>query len=191
MNNIIGVDEVGRGCWAGPLLVVAARAKKTLPDGLADSKLLSKKQREALYILISETCDIGEGWVQPGEIDDLGLTRAMKLGVSRALMNLGALLDDHIIMDGLINYCPEEFTNVQTMAKADSLSPIVSAASIYAKVTRDAHMVRAAKFHPFYGFEHHVGYGTELHRMALKVHGVSKIHRLSYKPIRELVVSSL
>lgn len=185
--GLIGIDEVGRGCWAGPLLVVAARAKSDLPDGLADSKTLSKKQRESLISMITESCDIGEGWVQPHEIDELGLARAMKLGVSRALMDLGALLDDHIIMDGLVNYCPEEFIHVETMAKADNLSPIVSAASIYAKVTRDAHMVRAAKFYPFYGFEQHVGYGTELHRMALKVHGVSNIHRLSYKPIQALL----
>jgi ribonuclease HII len=181
---IIGIDEVGRGCWAGPLLVVAARTKRELPEGLADSKVLSKAQREKLYDKIKNSCDLGEGWVQPNEIDGLGLTRAMKLGVSRALMDLGALLDDEIIIDGLINYCPVEFSHVQTIAKADSSQPIVSAASIYAKVTRDQHMVRIAKFHPFYGFEKHVGYGTALHISALKTHGVSKIHRRSYKPVQ-------
>ena len=191
MGLMVGIDEVGRGCWAGPLLVVAARAKRTLPEGLADSKTLTKNQRESLYDAIVDSCELGEGWVQPEEIDKHGLTQAMRLGVSRALMALGVMLDEHIIMDGLINYCPADFTNVQTLAKADSLSPIVSAASIYAKVLRDKHMVRLAKFYPFYGFEKHVGYGTKLHLDTLKIHGISKIHRKSYKPIKEFLVVSL
>lgn len=182
--NIVGVDEVGRGSWAGPLLVVAARAKLDLPEGLTDSKLLSKAKREGLIEAIKAACDLGEGWVQPEEIDELGLTRAMKLGVSRALMALGVMSDESIIMDGLINYCSDEFTHVQTVAKADQTHPVVSAASVYAKVLRDEHMTRIAQFHPFYGFEKHVGYGTALHQNALKVHGVSKIHRKSYKPIQ-------
>lgn len=182
--NIIGIDEVGRGCWAGPLLVVAARAKVLLPEGLADSKLLSKAKRESLLDSIIETCEIGEGWVQPEEIDSVGLAGAMKLGVSRALLALGAEFHDAIIMDGTVNYCPDEFGQVETIAKADQLHPIVSAASIYAKVTRDAHMERIAQFYPFYGFEQHVGYGTALHSAALKVHGVSKLHRRSFKPIK-------
>lgn len=181
---MIGIDEVGRGCWAGPLLVVAARAKSTLPNGLADSKLLSKAKRESLLDAITASCDIGEGWVQPEEIDEVGLAGAMKLGVSRALLALGASLEEDIIMDGTVNYCPDEFLHVQTIAKADQLHPIVSAASIYAKVTRDAHMVRVARFYPFYGFEKHVGYGTAIHEAALKVHGISQIHRKSFKPIQ-------
>lgn len=181
---LVGIDEVGRGCWAGPLLVVAARARGELPTGLADSKALTKTQRENLLEAIKESCDLGEGWVQPDEIDTLGLARAMRLGVARALMDLGAMLDDDIIIDGLVNYCPAEFHSVQAIAKADVTQPIVSAASVYAKVTRDAHMVRAAKFYPFYGFEKHVGYGTELHRSLLKMYGVCKLHRKSYKPIQ-------
>lgn len=187
MSLFVGIDEVGRGCWAGPLLVVAARAKRTLPEGLADSKVLNKHQREAMLEAIIEACELGEGWVQPQEIDELGLTKAMRLGVSRALMDLGATLDDQIIMDGLINYCPEEFVNVETLAKADSLRPIVSAASIYAKVMRDRHMVRAAQFYPNYKFDQHVGYGTKLHLDMLKLYGASQMHRLSYKPIQALL----
>lgn len=188
MLGVIGVDEVGRGCWAGPLLVVAARAKTELPAGLADSKTLSKKQRENLYALIRQSCDLGEGWVQPEEIDSLGLSRAMKIGVSRALMALGVSFEDEIIIDGLVNYCPPEFVNVRAIVKADSIHPTVSAASIYAKVTRDAHMVRVAKFHPFYGFEKHVGYGTPFHQAALRIHGVSKLHRKSYKPVKAFLI---
>lgn len=188
MRAIIGIDEVGRGCWAGPLLVVAARAKSELPPGLTDSKLLTKLQREELIEPIKASCDLGEGWVQPEEIDSHGLANAMKLGVSRALMSLGVKPDDEIIMDGLVNYCPTEFTNVQTIVRADSSNPTISAASVYAKVTRDAHMVRVAKFHPFYGFEKHVGYGTALHRSALQIHGVSKLHRKSYKPVKAFLI---
>lgn len=188
MQAVIGIDEVGRGCWAGPLLVVAARAKTDLPEGLADSKVLSKKQRSLLYEPIKESCDIGEGWVQPEEIDSFGLARAMRVGVGRALMSLGVKPEDAIIMDGLVNYCPEEFINVQTIVKADASHPMVSAASVYAKVTRDAHMIRVAKFHPFYGFEKHVGYGTAFHEAALRIHGVSKLHRKSYKPVKAFLI---
>ncbi len=184
MATIVGIDEVGRGCWAGPLLVVAAKAVRELPEGLMDSKQLTRLQREALLEQITETCELGEGWVQAEEIDDLGLTRAMKLGVSRALMQLKVTLDEEIIIDGIINYCPEEFVNVTARAKADDNYPIVSAASIYAKVMRDKHMIRAAKYYPFYGFEKHVGYGTQLHRDMLKIHGVSRLHRRSYRPVQ-------
>jgi ribonuclease HII len=185
--KIVGIDEVGRGCWAGPLLVVAAMASADLPEGLADSKLLTKKQRENLIEDIKISCEIGEGWVQPEEIDKFGLAGAMRLGVSRALIALNADFEDEIIMDGTVNYCSEEFSNVSTVIKADQLHPIVSAASIYAKVTRDAHMARIAQFYPYYGFEQHVGYGTSLHQQALKVHGVSAVHRKSFKPIQALL----
>lgn len=186
MHNVVGIDEVGRGCWAGPLLVVAAKLKSSmeLPAGLADSKTLSRTQREAIFATLVEKFHFGEGWVQPEEIDQFGLTKAMRIAVSRALISLGTAHDTRIIIDGHINYCPEEYTHVQTVIKADSLHPVVSAASIYAKVKRDQHMSRLAKFHPFYGFEKHVGYGTELHRATLKLHGVSKIHRLSFKPVK-------
>ena len=187
---MVGIDEVGRGCWAGPLLVVAARQIGDLPAGLADSKALAKKQRESLFNDIQVTCDIGEGWVQPEEIDELGLTGAMRLGVSRALIQLNARDDEEIIIDGHINYCPEGFSNVTAVIRADDSHPIVSAASIYAKVTRDKHMARVAKFHPFYGFEHHVGYGTALHLSALKVHGACAIHRKSFKPVQDIIANA-
>jgi ribonuclease HII len=181
---MIGIDEVGRGCWAGPLLVVAARQTGCLVDGLADSKQLSKLQRETLFDDLRDNFAFGEGWVQPEEIDEHGLATAMRIGVCRALLDLKAEADEEIIMDGTVNYCPDEFINVTTLAKADQLNSIVSAASIYAKVTRDQHMHRIAQFHPFYGFEKHVGYGTALHMSALKVHGVSALHRRSFKPIQ-------
>lgn len=187
MSGLIGIDEVGRGSWAGPLLLVAARQKHDLPAGLKDSKLLSKKQRQDLIEDIKLACDLGEGWVQPEEIDQLGLTQATKLGVSRALLSLSAGFEETIIIDGNINYCSDEYVNVQAIVNADDTHPIVSAASIYAKVARDEHMVRLAPMYPKYGFEKHVGYGTEFHQLMLKVYGPSQIHRLSYKPVASLI----
>lgn len=184
---MIGIDEVGRGCWAGPMLVVAARQKIDLPKGLKDSKKLSKKQREELHGDIKEACDLGEGWVEPAEIDRVGLTEAMKLGVARALDAIGAAANEKIIMDGTINYCSEDFISVQCIARADDMHPIVSAASIYAKVTRDNKMTELAKEHPNYGFDKHVGYGTKVHIEALKEYGVCALHRVSYKPIQALL----
>ena len=187
MQSVIGIDEVGRGSWAGPLLVVAARAKTVLPDGLTDSKLLTRTKREELAQIIQQVCDVGEGWVQPEEIDEFGLAQAMRIGVSRALIAISCGLHEDVILDGKVNYCPPEFVNVKTIVKADISHPIVSAASIYAKVRRDEHMVRLARFYPFYGFEKHVGYGTALHSSLLKIHGVSKIHRKSYKPVKQFL----
>jgi ribonuclease HII len=181
---MIGIDEVGRGAWAGPLLVVAARHSMVLPDGLADSKVMSRRSREQQKQLIETTCDLGEGWVEPAEIDQFGLTKAMQLGVKRALESINAAPTEAIIMDGHINYCPATYTNVQAIIDADATHPIVSAASIYAKVTRDNYMAELAKTFPEYGFESHVGYGTAKHKAALATHGVTFVHRLSYKPIR-------
>jgi ribonuclease HII len=184
MNTVIGIDEVGRGCWAGPLLVVAARQKTELPTGVADSKVVSKPKREALFDAIGLSCDIGAGWVQPAEVDQLGLTEAMRLGVDRALSALEAAQDEPIIMDGNINYCAPEFTNVQCVVDADATHPIVSAASIYAKVLRDRYMAQAAIDYPGYGFEKHVGYGTKVHQLALATLGICELHRQSYKPVQ-------
>lgn len=181
---MIGIDEVGRGAWAGPLLVVAARQTGELPDGLADSKVLTKKQRETIYPLLTTNYQFGHGWVQPGEIDNMGLSEAMKLAVSRALTELQATEDEEIIMDGNINYCDPVFTNVTCIIKADADYPIVSAASIYAKVMRDSVMTDLAKEFPNHAFDSHVGYGTAKHIQALKDYGVTNIHRLSYKPVK-------
>jgi len=184
---MIGVDEVGRGCWAGPLLVVAARAKSELPVGLKDSKLLSKNQREEILNLLSICCSFGEGWVKPTEIDSFGLANAVRLGVKRALSNLGAAVNEEIIMDGKVNYLPKKFKLGTCLVDADNLVPIVSAASIYAKVTRDEYMAKLASKHPNYYFEKHVGYGTKAHMLALRSHGALKyVHRWSYLPVANL-----
>lgn len=184
---MIGIDEVGRGCWAGPLLVVAARSREPLSDGVADSKTLTKKKRQALMSEIENHCDLGEGWVSNDEIDKVGLTAAMRIGVKRALKAINAQSNEQIIMDGTINYCPDAFNNVTCQVKADASVPIVGAASIFAKVRRDQFMTNMSLEFPGYGFEKHVGYGTQAHLLALKSFGVTRLHRQSYKPVQAFI----
>jgi ribonuclease HII len=133
-------------------------------------------------------CDFGEGWVKASEIDSLGLAKALRVGVGRALKSLAAELDEDVIIDGKVNYLPKKFINGRALIDADNLIPVVSAASIYAKVSRDKYMAELAQKYPLYKFEDHVGYGTKAHLLALKSHGALKgIHRFSYQPIARLV----
>jgi ribonuclease HII len=181
---MVGIDEVGRGCWAGPLLVVAARANGKLPNGLTDSKLLSRKQRESINLQLITNCQFGEGWVSALEIDTCGLATALRLGVARALEKLKADSREEIIFDGKVNYIDSKFINSKCIIDADLKISIVSAASIYAKVTRDNFMSELAKKYPDYGFEKHVGYGTKAHSLALQNLGIIEgVHRTSFKPI--------
>jgi ribonuclease HII len=184
---MIGIDEVGRGCLAGPILVVAARQINDLPEGLVDSKILNREQREELFVLLAGTCDFGEGWVKSVELDRLGLTKAMRLGVKRALKALNAAYDGEIVMDGPVNYFSSRYKKIQCLIDADATIPLVSAASIYAKVRRDRYMIELADKHPKYGFESHVGYGTPSHLLALKKFGsLKRVHRQLYAPIKLL-----
>lgn len=187
MNSVIGIDEVGRGAWAGPLLVVAARQKADLSPNLKDSKLLSKTSRGSLLPGIKEVCDIGEGWVMPAEIDRLGLSEAMRLGVARALEAIDAWKNERIIVDGNINFCDSKYLRASAVVGADALFPVVSAASIAAKQARDNFMSRLPERYALWEFDRHVGYGTARHITLLKRHGVSDIHRRSYKPIKALL----
>lgn len=183
---MIGIDEVGRGAWAGPLLIVAAHGLRPLPPGLQDSKVLSKTRRYQLYRLLLYTCEFGEGWVAPGEIDRYGLSEAMRLGTQRALDALRASKTDKIIFDGKINYCDTSYFKSTAVIDADALFPIVSAASIYAKVTRDKYMSELPERYKSYEFDKHVGYGTALHVTHLKEYGISDLHRRSFAPIKAL-----
>lgn len=182
----LGVDEVGRGCWAGPLVAGAVILHKPI-RGLKDSKKLSKKQREVLTAEIRlHASAIGLGWVQPEEIDNIGLTEAVRLAMQRAVDEI-ILPYDELIIDGNINYLTHDHRS-KALVKADDLISAVSAASILAKVARDEWMAHEAhNMHPQYEFNSHVGYGTKRHMELLKLHGVSPLHRKSYKPIQALL----
>ena len=154
---------------------------------MRDSKLLSRKQREEILSMLSICCDFGEGWVKASEIDRLGLANALRLGVKRALSNLKVSVHEQIIMDGSVNYIPKKFRRAGCMIDGDALVPIISAASIHAKVARDRYMMMLAARHPGYLFENHVGYGTKAHMLALKKLGALKyVHRQSFLPVANL-----
>ncbi len=180
----VGIDEVGRGCWAGPLVVGAVIMSRPI-DGVKDSKLLSRTQRENLATqILAEAKDSGLGWVSPKEVDELGLSAATTLAIQRALLQIQIDYDE-IIIDGNINYLQQD-PRARAVIKADNLYPAVSAASIIAKVARDNYMREMAINYPNYAFEQHVGYGTSLHLARLKEFGVSSLHRLSFKPVAAL-----
>lgn len=182
---IVGIDEVGRGCWAGPLVAGAVMLQQPIP-GLKDSKKLSKLQRERLAEAVMESgASVGLGWVQPAEIDDIGLTAAVQLAMERALRQI-VLPYEEVIIDGNLNFLAH-LPHTRALIKADDSVPAVSAASIVAKVARDQYMTDVAVQYPGYGFEQHVGYGTARHRAGLQQFGVTDIHRRSYKPVQALI----
>ncbi len=182
---VVGIDEVGRGCWAGPLVAGAVILSRK-PKGLKDSKQLIKPERERLSAIIKERAlAFGIGWTDTETIDRIGITAAVKLAMERALEQI-AIMYDEIIIDGNHNFMAEN-PKARVVIKADTSVPAVSAASIIAKVARDNYMAEIAAEYPGYGFEQHVGYGTLMHRERLKLHGVSSLHRQSFKPIRALL----
>lgn len=186
--TIVGFDEVGRGCWAGPLVAGAV----ALPDNLdgapaiRDSKKLSRQQRNKANAWIhGHALACGIGWVWPAEIDELGVTESVRLAFTRALNEI-SIQYDQLILDGNINYFAGNPKSV-AIIKADDNVLCVSAASIIAKVARDEYMAELGESYACYGFDKHVGYGTTTHIEALRTYGVSDIHRLSYKPIQALL----
>jgi len=181
----VGIDEVGRGCWAGPLVAGAVILGEPIA-GLKDSKKLSKQQREKLAAEIQVSAlAIGLGWVTPQELDHIGLSAAVGLAMQRALEQI-AMPFTEVIIDGNINYFPRD-ERARAVIKADDTVPAVSAASIVAKVARDKYMAEIvhAKY-PEYAFDQHVGYGTGLHQQMLKLYGACEQHRLSFRPIQAL-----
>lgn len=184
---LLGIDEVGRGSWAGPLVVGAVVLGGAKIKGLTDSKLLLKKDRERLDKEIrASALAVGLGWVPAEEIDRNGLSWALKTAVKQAVNEIKVPYDE-IIIDGNVNFL--QGTNkskmVTTIKKADLLVPCVSAASVVAKVARDNYMARQSKDFPNHGFKRNVGYGTQKHQEAIKKHGVTPLHRLSYWPLRK------
>lgn len=187
--HIAGVDEAGRGAWAGPVCAAAMLLplhRHDLPDRLAgvrDSKLLAPARREALLPLILSVAEAaGVGWATPAEIDTLGIVPATRLAMVRAIRQLDgqvdALLIDYVRL-------PELTLPQRAIPKADVHCLSVAAASILAKVERDRLMETLDYHFPSYGFARHKGYGTRRHRQALARHGPCRIHRRSWRPVRE------
>lgn len=178
---IVGIDEVGRGCLAGPVVAAAVILNKPI-NGLMDSKKLSKSKRQELdKIIRSKSLDYGIGQTDIDEINKHGLTHAVSNAMREALKAINVKYD-HIIIDGNYNFLPD-IPNVELIVKADNSVPSVSAASIIAKVYRDNLMSDLAKEFPNYGFQKHVGYGTKLHLDMIEKHGPTSQHRMFYKPL--------
>ncbi|MGH7241347.1 MAG: ribonuclease HII [Candidatus Saccharimonadales bacterium] len=186
----VGIDEVGRGSWAGP--VVAGAVVLAMPiAGLKDSKKLTKSQREALALEINMHAGaVGIGWVEAPEVDRIGLTAAVGLAMQRALEQISVSFDE-VVIDGNLNYFPDD-SRAKAVIKADDSVPAVSAASIVAKVARDSYMANVAhQKYPEYAFDKHVGYGTSLHQQMLKLYGVTELHRKSFRPVQAIMADSL
>lgn len=185
---ILGIDEVGRGPWAGPLVVGAVVLGDVTIEGLTDSKKLTKKRRETLDIFIrQQAAGFGLGWVSSEELDEIGLSAALRLATVRAVEQINAPYHE-IIIDGTINFLKETSKGkyVTTLAKGDLLIPAISAASIIAKVARDSFMAEQDVLYPGYGFARHVGYGTAAHSQAIAKLGLTPLHRRSFAPIAKI-----
>jgi ribonuclease HII len=197
----LGIDEVGRGAWAGPLAVGAVVLDSArVPDGLADSKKLTKKQREKLTIEIKKSAvAIGVGWVSATDIDKIGLGPALKLAAQRTVAQIPPEIRaklDQIIIDGTVDLLagsvlagsdPAIASKVTILPKADAKIAAVSAAAIVAKVFRDHYMAQLEKVFPDYNFANHVGYGTALHQQKLTKFGIiTGVHRQSFAPIAKI-----
>ncbi|MEE9551806.1 MAG: ribonuclease HII [Gammaproteobacteria bacterium] len=185
-TRLAGVDEVGRGPLAGPVIAAAVILDSENPvHDLMDSKKLSKKKREYLATEISKKSRAWAiGRAEFNEIDDLNILQASLLAMSRAVSSL-SIQPDYVMVDGL--HCPVLEYHVEAVVRGDSIIPEISAASIIAKVARDNEMIAMDSEYPGYGFARHKGYPTREHLLALEELGVSAIHRRTYAPVRRLL----
>lgn len=182
---IVGIDEVGRGAWAGPLCIAAVGLNGAYIQGLTDSKKLSKKKRAMYELEIKRIAPhIGIGWVSAKHIDMIGMSAALKLAAKRAIAQLDSNSITQIIIDGTIMLLDDP--RATTMKQADLLVPSVSAASIIAKEARDRYMAACDSVVSGYTFSSHVGYGTKMHQDAINTIGASPLHRMSFSPLATL-----
>ena len=185
-SRIAGVDEVGRGCLAGPVVAAAVILDPNRPiKGLRDSKKLSAKKRDELAEEIKEKA---LAWsvaaMGPEVIDKINILQATLEAMKAAVEKL-PVEPDFVQVDG--NKLPKWKWLSEAVVKGDDKVEWISAASIIAKTTRDAYMCKMAELYPQYGFEHHVGYGTAEHIKALKAYGPTPIHRKTFAPVREVI----
>lgn len=181
--RVSGIDEVGRGCLAGPVFVSGVVLDpNNIPDGLHDSKKLTAKRRKALYDQILATSEFSLTSVPSEVIDEINIREATLQGMAEAAALLGGSTYFHLI-DG--NAIPKRLVGrAESIIKGDARSLSIAAASIVAKVTRDEWMTAAAEMYPGYGFEKHAGYGTESHLAAIRELGPCPLHRMSFRPLK-------
>jgi len=182
---IAGIDEAGRGPWAGPVVAGAVILDQgNYPEGLNDSKKLTEKKREFLFEELQKFACIGVGIASVEEIDNLNILNATKLAMSRAFEDL-ATRPDVALIDG--NQPPALPVTTEYVIKGDSKSLSIAAGSIIAKVTRDRMMQDLATEFPHYAWERNAGYGTQAHQDGLATHGITIHHRKSFAPIKKLL----
>ncbi len=189
LKLVAGVDEAGRGALAGPVAAGAVILPGDNPSlcehlhGVRDSKVMKPADRETWVEIIKETAVAwGVGFSSAGEIDQISIAPATCLAISRAVSQLG-VVPDHLLVDYL--KLPNESIHQTALIKGDARSLSIAAASILAKTTRDALLVELDQQFPCYGFAQHKGYGTQVHRQAIKDHGPCKYHRFSFSPLAE------
>jgi len=186
---VAGIDEAGRGPWAGPVVAAAVvldagRLPDRLRDGLDDSKKLRPARREELFEALSGCARIGVGIAETDEIDAINILAATLEAMARAVEDLG-FVPDHALVDG--NSTPSLPCPTTCVVRGDGRSLSIAAASVVAKVTRDRLMGDLARIHPGYGWERNAGYGTAEHRAALERFGVSPQHRRSFAPVLNIL----
>ena len=181
INLIAGIDEVGRGPLIGPVVAAAViLPKKFKLEGLTDSKKLSEKKREEFYKVIQkEAISIGIGIIDEKRIDEINIYEATKEAMYEAINNLN-VKPEHVLIDAMKLDLDIPSTSI---IKGDLLSISISAASVIAKVTRDHMLYEIDKQYPMYDLKNNKGYGTKKHMEAIKKYGITKYHRLSYKPV--------
>lgn len=196
MTVIAGVDEVGRGCLAGPVFAAAvvinsnrfARLIDKQRRMIRDSKTLSPRQRTAILpVIIQIAQSYSIGMAQVREIEQLGIVKATFLAMRRAITLLTSI--DLLVVDGR-TAIPGINIRQQAVVDGDQLLPVISAASIVAKVARDRYMAKQGQRYPQYGFAQHVGYGTAQHFARIAEHGICPLHRRNFSPIKELVAET-
>ena len=182
---IAGIDEVGRGPLAGPVIAAAVILdRKNIPEGINDSKKIPKAKRILLAEKIKENSIYAYGAASEIEIDEINILQASLLAMKRASDGL-SVVPKTTLIDG--NFKPDIKNNTISIIKGDSKSVSIAAASILAKVYRDEIMLKYSKQFPEYGFQTNSGYGTKEHLSALKNYGITPIHRKSFKPVHNIL----
>ncbi len=183
-TRIAGVDEVGRGCLAGPVLAAAVILDpNNIPDGLDDSKKVNDKRREIVYEMILASSHVGIASISAQTIDEINILQA-SLEAMRGALSALPYVPDYALIDG--NIVPKGLAyEAKAIIKGDTLSQSIAAASIVAKVTRDRMMLQADKDFPLYNFAMNKGYGSAVHRMKIEKHGACALHRMSFSPFKK------